>query len=53
MARNVPGSGAVIEPIFNEVFGVRAIKVINGGEGYDSTKETYERRPKSIRYPSY
>jgi len=37
MARNIPGSGAVIEPIFNEVFGVRAIKVIDGGEGYDPT----------------
>jgi hypothetical protein len=37
MARNVPGSGAVIEPIFNEVFGVRAIKVIDGGEEYDSS----------------
>lgn len=35
MARTVPGSGAVIEPIFDEVFGVRAIKVTNGGSGYD------------------
>jgi len=35
MARTVPGSGAVIEPIFDEIFGVRAIKVINGGSGYD------------------
>jgi hypothetical protein len=35
MARTVPGSGAVIEPIFDEVFGVRAVKVVNGGSGYD------------------
>ena len=35
MARTVPGSGAVIEPIFDEVFGVRAIKVLNGGSGYN------------------
>jgi len=35
MARTVPGSGAVIEPIFDEVFGVRAVKVTNGGSGYD------------------
>lgn len=34
MARVVPGSGAVIEPIFNEVYGVRAVKVIDGGRGY-------------------
>ena len=35
MARTVPGSGAVIEPIFDEVFGVRAVKVVQGGSGYD------------------
>ena len=35
MTRTVPGSGAVIEPIFDEIFGVRAIKVKNGGEGYN------------------
>ena len=35
MARTVPGSGAIIEPIFDEIFGVRAVKVINGGSGYD------------------
>ena len=34
MARTVPGSGAVIEPIFDEVFGVRAVEVKNGGTGY-------------------
>ena len=34
MARTVSGSGAVIEPIFDEVFGVRAVKVVNGGSGY-------------------
>ena len=35
MARTVPGSGAVIEPIFDEIFGVRAVKVVKGGSGYD------------------
>lgn len=34
MARTVPGSGAVIEPIFDEIFGVRAVRVKNGGSGY-------------------
>ena len=34
MARTVPGSGAVIEPIFDEVFGVRAVRVVDGGIGY-------------------
>ena len=37
MARTVPGTGAVIEPIFDEVFGVRAVKVLNGGSGYVPT----------------
>lgn len=37
MARTVPGSGAVIKPIFNEVFGVRAVEVLDGGSGYDSS----------------
>ena len=35
MTRNVPGGGAKIEPIFDEVFGVRAVKVLNGGSAYD------------------
>ena len=35
MARTVPGSGAVIKPIFDEVFGVRAVELINSGSGYD------------------
>ncbi|AOO00390.1 hypothetical protein W1160709_090 [Synechococcus phage S-RIM2] len=35
MAREVPGSGAVIKPIFDEVFGVRAVELINSGSGYD------------------
>ena len=35
MTRQVPGSGAVIKPIFDEAFGVRAIKVVDGGTGYD------------------
>ena len=37
MARDVPGTGAVIEPIFDEVFGVRAVKVLNGGSGYNQS----------------
>jgi len=37
MARTVPGTGAVIEPIFDDVFGVRAVRVINGGTDYDPT----------------
>ena len=37
MARTVPGSGAVIKPIFNEIFGVRAVEVLDGGSGYDSS----------------
>ena len=35
MTRTVPGTGASIEPIFDEVFGVRAVKVLNGGSNYD------------------
>lgn len=35
MTRTVPGSGAVIEPIFDDIFGVKAVKVIEGGSGYD------------------
>ena len=35
MAREVPGSGAVIKPIFDEVFGVRAVELVSGGSGYD------------------
>ena len=34
MARTVPGTGAVIEPIFDEIFGVRAVNVLDGGSGY-------------------
>ena len=37
MARTVPGSGAVIEPIFDEFFGVRAVLVKDGGSGYVQT----------------
>ena len=33
--RTVPGSGASIIPIFNSIFGVRDVFVVNGGEGYD------------------
>lgn len=36
MARIVPGSGAVIKPFFNETFGVKYVKVLDGGEGYES-----------------
>jgi hypothetical protein len=35
MTRTVPGSGAQINPIFDEVFGVRAVELISGGTGYD------------------
>ena len=35
MTRTVPGSGAEIFPVFNSIFGVRVVYVINGGEGYD------------------
>ena len=34
--RTVPGSGASIIPIFNSIFGVRDVYVINGGEGYSA-----------------
>ena len=37
MARQVPGSGAVIEPIFDEIFGVRAVEVVDGGTGYSQS----------------
>ena len=37
MARQVPGSGAVIEPIFDEIFGVRAVEVVEGGTGYSQS----------------
>tara|TARA_B100000073_G_scaffold346603_1_gene358409 strand:- start:561 stop:4733 length:4173 start_codon:yes stop_codon:yes gene_type:complete len=36
MTRTIPGSGAQIEPLFNEVFGVKAVKVVEGGSGYTS-----------------
>ena len=36
MTRTVPGSGAIIRPEFNSVFGVRAIFVESGGDGYDA-----------------
>ncbi|AOO10235.1 hypothetical protein RW01021201_087 [Synechococcus phage S-RIM8] len=35
MARTVPGSGAVIKPIFDKFFGVRAVSIVNSGSGYD------------------
>ncbi len=37
MTRTVPGSGAVIEPIFDEIFGVRAVEVLDGGNGYTTS----------------
>ena len=37
MARTVPGSGAVIEPIFNSIKGVRDVVVKDGGSGYDAS----------------
>ena len=35
MARTVPGSGAVIKPIFDEIFGVKAVEIENPGSLYD------------------
>ena len=35
MPRTVPGSGAVIEPIFNKDFGVDSVVVKSGGKDYD------------------
>ena len=35
MTRTVPGTGASIKPIFDENFGVRAVRVLDGGSGYD------------------
>ena len=37
MARSVPGSGAIIEPLFNKEFGVASVIVLNGGSGYSQT----------------
>ena len=37
MTRTVPGSGAVIDPIFDEIFGVRAVEVLDGGSGYTTS----------------
>ena len=34
MARTVPGSGAVIEPLFNSTYGVKDVFVSDGGSGY-------------------
>ena len=41
MTRTVPGSGAEIFPVFNSIFGVRDVYVINGGEGYDPNAVSY------------
>ena len=35
MTRTVPGTGASIKPIFDENFGVSAVRVLEGGSGYD------------------
>jgi hypothetical protein len=35
MARTVPGSGAVIKPLFNKEFGVSSVVVLENGSGYD------------------
>ena len=35
MTRTVPGTGASIKPIFDENFGVSAIRVLDGGSGYE------------------
>ena len=36
MTRTVPGSGAEIFPIFNSIFGVRDVYVVNSGSGYSA-----------------
>ena len=35
MTRTVPGSGASIVPVFNSIFGVRDVYVLENGSGYD------------------
>jgi hypothetical protein len=35
MARTVPGSGAIIVPVFNSIYGVRDVFVEDGGSGYN------------------
>ena len=35
MPRTVPGSGASIVPIFNSIYGVREVYVVENGSGYD------------------
>ena len=37
MARTVLGQGAVIEPLFNSIFGVRDVFVVDGGSGYNQS----------------
>ena len=37
MTRTVPGTGAKIEPLFNSIFGVRDVYVVDGGSGYNSS----------------
>jgi len=37
MTRTVPGSGAVIEPVFNSTYGVKDVFVEDGGSGYIAT----------------
>ena len=37
MPRTVPGSGAVIEPVFNSIFGVKDVFVNDGGSGYNAS----------------
>ena len=47
MTRTIPGSGAVIEPIFNKDFGVDAVVVKEGGSDYVATDP-----PKYFIHPS-
>ena len=35
MARTVPGSGAIIVPVFNSIYGVKDVFVEDGGSGYN------------------
>ena len=37
MPRTTPGSGALLRPTFNSVYGVQGIEVLDGGSGYAQT----------------
>ena len=37
MPRTTPGSGLLLRPTFNSVYGVQGIEVLDGGSGYAQT----------------